>query len=77
MFVCVGDAADKEGSLLSAQTSVEEGEGDGSKASIAVIPVSTKKPGVVQFPQDLPAMQVDCGNFHTGTQTHTDYRFPF
>ena len=28
--------------------------------------VSTKKPAMVILPEDMTAMQIDCGTFHTG-----------
>lgn len=31
--------------------------------------VHTKKPGTVPLPDDLTAMQVDCGTFHTGERS--------
>ena len=29
--------------------------------------LSTKKPAMVALPDDMTAMQIDCGTFHTGT----------
>ena len=31
--------------------------------------MSTKKPGLVALPEDMTAMQIDCGTFHTGMYT--------
>ena len=36
----------------------EEGEKEGD--------ISTKKPAMVALPDDVTAMQIDCGTFHTG-----------
>lgn len=52
---------EREVSMASSQASVEEERGQ--QASPVV---STIKPAVVVLPDNLTAMQVDCGTFHTG-----------
>ena len=65
-----------------AQASVEEPEeqasGDDKAAKADEPPApSTKKPAVVAFPNDLTAMQIDCGTFHTAVLLHTGEVYTF
>lgn len=58
--------------MAAGQMSVEAEDKDKDKdkdkeeASAEPPVVSTKKPAMVAFPDELTAMQVDCGTFHTG-----------
>ena len=39
------------------------------------VELSTKKPAVVPLPDDMTAMHIDCGAFHTGkAQTHVSFK---
>ena len=73
----------KPPSLASAQASVDEPSEDkdkagGEKAAEAEpAPPSTKKPEVIPFPDDLTAMQVDCGTFHTAVLLHSGELYTF
>ena len=53
------------------EASVESGAGVGSPGAEGEEgekeDLSTKKPDVVVLPEDMTAMQIDCGTFHTGT----------
>ena len=65
----------------SAQASVEESEEQASsddKAAEAEPPATaTKKPELVTFPDDLTAMQIDCGTFHTAVLLHSGEVYTF
>ena len=64
-----------------AQASVDESseEKAGSEKSVEVEPPppSTKKPEIIPFPDDLTAMQVDCGTFHTAVLLHSGEVYTF
>lgn len=68
--------------LHPAQASVEEVSeeqaGSDGQAAEAQPPIpSTKKPELVPFPDDLTAMQVDCGTFHTAVLLHSGEVYTF
>jgi hypothetical protein len=61
----VGDPMlEREVSMVSSHEDEQNG------AEPAVVSAPTTKPAPVVFPDDLTAMQVDCGTFHTGECWH-------
>ena len=61
---------ERENSTVSSQVSVEQEQAEAPEAG------STKKPVIVPLPDDLTAMQVDCGTFHTGRWTLVQFFSP-
>ena len=54
-----------ESGAASVSTGAEEGEEEEEKKEL-----STNKPAPIALPDDMTAMQIDCGTFHTGTCVH-------
>ena len=53
-----------EVSVESVGSGTEEAEEE--EAAEKEVEISTKKPAMVALPDDMTAMQIDCGTFHTG-----------
>ena len=63
-MTCAGEPAlERENSALSSQASVEN---DQSEFPQQAAILTTDKPAIVPFPDELTVMQVDCGTYHTG-----------
>lgn len=55
----------------------QQASGDDKTVEEQVPVPSTKKPDTVPFPEDLTAMQVDCGTFHTAVLLHSGEVYTF